>query len=303
MRRRFVWAALALVGVAAIFAAGYGASALLDDDTAESVAGTPIVPTATRTRAPSITATPSLTVTPTVAPVVVAPTATPVPARQPEIEVLSLNPPLGAHIEQESVDISIDVRYQAGRDSNVLSWRMLYCAAPNDCNTYGGPALDILPGSSGVRTLGAPFTAGGNTFRPIVICRYTVEIGRFLTPESRWETQFADDPRCHAEAAVPKVRVTGVTPELGTLLNVGDTVSVNVEYDAGPATRLRARYFVENCTGDIFAFRPVDVAPGSSGIVTVLIPVTAQSTGPLRHIEAQLLNGETVIASYNFGPC
>jgi hypothetical protein len=99
------------------------------------------------------------------------------------------------------------------------------------------------------------------------------------------------------------VKVIGVTPELGTFLNFGDTVSVNVEYDAGPATEVRARYFVEDCSGDLFAFRPLAVAPGSTGVVTVLVPVTAESIGPLRHIEAQLLNGETVIASYNFGPC
>lgn len=223
---------------------------------------------------------------------------------QPSVQVRSVSPPIGTHVEQASIDIAITVDYQAGRDSNVLTWRILYCASPIDCNTYGGQGgLDIIPGAAGAATLGAPFAAGGNHLRPIVICQYTVEIGHFLTPEARWQTQLADDPRCHPPQDVPRIKVTDVTPPLGTTLRAGDPISVYVEYDAGPATRIEARYSVENCAGDLYAFRSAPVASGTSGVTTILIPVTPKAVGPLRHVEARLMNGDTVIATYNFGPC
>jgi hypothetical protein len=223
---------------------------------------------------------------------------------QPAVQVSSVSPPLGTHVEQASVNIAINVFYQAGRDSNVLTWHILYCASPIDCNTYGGQGgVDIIPGAAGAMTLGAPFAAGGNHLRPIVICQYTVEIGHFLTPEAQWQTQLADDPRCHPPQDVPRIKVTDVTPPLGTTLNAGDTISVYVEYDAGPATRIEARYSVENCAGDLYAFRSAPVSSGTSGVTTILIPVTPSAVGPLRHIEARLMNGDTVIATYNFGPC
>ena len=194
--------------------------------------------------------------------------------------------------------------YQAGCTSNVLTWHILYCASPIDCNTYGGEGgAAITPGAFGSATLSAPFAAGGNYLRPIVICQYTVEIGHFLTPEAQWQTQLANDDRCQPPNDVPRIKVTGVTPDLGTTLKAGDTISVNVEYDAGPATRVEARYAVENCAGDLYAFRSAPVASGTSGVITILIPATSTAIGPLRHVEARLINGDTVIATYNFGPC
>jgi hypothetical protein len=196
------------------------------------------------------------------------------------------------------------VSYEAGNDSNVLGWSLMYCAASNDCNTYGyGHSREIVPGSTGDVTIGAPFPAGGNYLRPIVVCQYTVEIARYLTTEARWQSGLSEDPRCHPEVTTPRVKVLGVTPELGTIVQAGDVISVNLEYDAGPATRVEARYSVEDCAGDLFAFRSADITPGSSGIVTILIPVSAETTGPLRHIDAALMQGDARIATYGFGPC
>ncbi len=254
---------------------------------------------------PATTATRTPTLAPTSPPPPPAPTPTPTPdfTKQPSIQVVSLSPALGTHVETDSVDIKIDVSYQAGRDSNVVGWHILYCASPIDCNTYGGPGTDIVPGSSGSLTIGAPFPAGGNHLRPIVICQYTVEIAHFLTPEAQYQSQLADDPRCHPPANQPAIKVTGVTPPLGTILKQGDVVSVNVEYDAGPATRIEVRYLVAGCTGDIFAVGLQDVQPGASGVTTILVPVTAAATGELHHIDAQLLNAALPVATYTFGPC
>ena len=309
-----VWAGAVVAGAAVLSLAGVGIHSLASGSRSSSR------PSATATAAPSDTATvsPSATstiaVTATTAPAAVPtspaaqqaspPTATPDLAAQPSIEVLSVDPALGTHIETASVNIAINVRYQAGRDSNVLGWSILYCASPNDCNTYGFQnSVDIAPGSEGSVTLGAPFAAGGNYLRPIVLCQYTVEIGHFITPEARWQSQLANDPRCHPEVSSPRIKVLDVKPELGAAIRAGDVVRVNVEYDAGPATRAQVRYAVEQCAGDLFAARSVEVEPGTSGIATIEVAVTAKTTGTLRNIEAQLLNGDLPVASYAFGPC
>jgi hypothetical protein len=297
------------------FVAGFGVRSIIGNDGGQAgpqgvvATQTPLqTSTSAPTRSPTGTATLAPTPVPT-APFVQntpapPPTQTPDFTAQPAIEVVSVSPTLGTHIETASVDIAIDVRYQAGRDSNVVSWSILYCASLNDCNTYGGPSsVDIEPGSSGRLMLGAPFAAGGNCLRPIVICQYTVEIAHFLTPEARWQSQLANDPRCHPEVSGPRIKVLGVTPDLGTILKQGDVISVNVEYDAGPATSIQVRYLVAQCTGDIFAVGSLDVKQGTSGVVTILVPVTRAATGELHHIDAQLLNGDLPIASYSFGPC
>lgn len=234
------------------------------------------------------------------------PTATPTVdfMKQPEVQILVVTPPLGTHIEEASVEIAIDVRYQGGRDSNVLAWELYYCAAPTDCNTYGSRnETEVIPGAAGVATIGGPFPAGGNYLRPIVVCRYTVAIGHFLTPEAQWQTQLSDDPRCQSSAAGPAVRVLDVAPELGAAVVEGDTISINLSYEAGPATQVWAGYYVAGCGGDLFAARTIDIAPGTSGVATINIAVTAESAGILSHIEARLLNGGLTVASYAFGPC
>jgi hypothetical protein len=308
-------AAAAAVVLVAVLAIGVVIGMALQDGgsrTPSQATGKPATTTASDTAtvvmsptlAPSATATGVPTPEPPRQVSLPSPTPTVACTLQPAIQVAAVSPALGTHIEQATVDIAIDVQYQAGCNSNVLTWHILYCASPIDCNTYGGEGgVAITPGAAGSATLSAPFAAGGNYLRPIVICQYTVEIGHFLTPEAQWQTQLANDDRCHPPDTVPRVKVTGVIPELGTTLNAGDTISVNLEYDAGPATRVEARYSVENCAGDLYAFRSAPVTPGTSGVTTILVPVTPKAVGPLRHIEARLMNGDTVIATYNFGPC
>jgi len=312
MPRRFnlplaiIWACAAIAIAAAFFAAGFGVRSIVSGGgSAPPSAAASQTPAPTSTGAPvTATATLAPTLAPTAPPVPDTPTPTPDFTKQPAIEVVSLNPALGTHVETASVDIAIDVRYQAGRDSNVVGWTILYCASPDDCDIYGGPgSVAIVPGSSGALTIGAPFAAGGNYLRPIVICQYTVEIAHFLTPEARWQSQLAADARCHPQVTQPRIKVLDVTPALGTILKQGDLVSVNVEYDAGPATRIEVRYLVAGCAGDIFAVGSLDVHQGTSGVATILVPVTRAATGELHHIDAQLLNADVPVANYSFGPC
>jgi hypothetical protein len=312
-RSRVLWIGAGAASAAVLFGAGFALHAALSDSGS-------VVPLATSSGTPPASATASATVTATSTPVIeatategpvptvppVAEPPTPLPTAdasiQPSVQVVSLDPPLGAHIEQASVNISIGVEYQAGSVSNVLGWNILYCASPNDCNLYEGTgAMEIVPGSSARVTLGGVFPAGGNAFRPIVICQYTVEIGHFVTPEARWQTQLAADARCHPEVAGPRIKVLGVTPALGSQVRVGDTVAVNIEYDAGPATKAQARYSVHDCA--LFAAPTIDIKPGTSGVATILVPVVAGAAGTLEHVEARLLSGTDRVASYDFGPC
>jgi hypothetical protein len=230
------------------------------------------------------------------------PTAT--PTRNPELQILSVSPPVGTHVEVESVDIAIDVQYIAGYDSNVMGWSLLYCAAPNDCNTEGfESSVDIVPGSAGVVTLGAPFVAGGTALRPIVVCQYTVEIGRYLTPDARWQSAVSDDDRCHPERGQGRIEVTQVFPDLGSDLHDGEVVGVTVSYDTGPATRVVARIYTRNCSGTTAAVGSLDVGAGRSAAGTVAVFADAQSAGPLHHVDVWLMNGDVAVASYSYGPC
>ncbi len=304
-----VWAGAAVMGAAVFFLAGIGIYSLTSGGSSSTPSAI-AAPTAPATSVSSPTASPSTTAAAEPSPEPTSPSvheappiATPDLAAQPSIEVLSVDPPLATHIETASVDIAINVRYQAGRDSNVLGWSILYCASPIDCNTYGfQSSVEVVPGSADTVTLGAPFAAGGNYLRPIVLCQYTVEIGHFITPEARWQSQLGNDPRCHPEVSSPRIKVLDVKPELGRVLRAGDVVRVNVEYDAGPATRAQVRYSVEQCAGDLFAVGSVDVDPGTSGVATIEVLV-GETTGTLHNIEAQLLNGDVPVASYGFGPC
>jgi hypothetical protein len=308
-------AAGVVVAAVVLAFAGIGVYSLVDGGNGSPQAAVTSSPVPVATPTPSATST-AATATPTASASATALPATPTPepeptftptpdfTLQPSVEVIGLDPPLGAHIETASVDIRIDTEYQAGGDSNVLGWSLLYCAGPNDCNTYGFQnSVDIVPGAKGSATLGAPFAAGGNYLRPIVVCQYTVTIGHFVTPEAQWQSQLANDARCHPDASGPRVKVLDVSPPLGSVISAGDVIRVNLEYDAGPATRALARYSVERCFGDLFAFRTADVQPGTSGVVTILVPVTEETRGTLHHIDAQLLNGDLPVADYSFGPC
>jgi hypothetical protein len=211
-------------------------------------------------------------------------------------------PPLGTHIETASVDIALGVNYQAGRDSNTLEWQLLYCAAPNDCNIYGSRlSTDIVPGSNGQVTLGAPFPAGGNYLRPIVVCQYTVVIAHFLTPEAQWQSQLSNDERCQGERRAA-VKITGTSPQTGTVVNSGDAVSVYVEYDAYNADQLLVTLYMADCRPA--GVKTVDLAPDSAGVTTVIIASSPPSaTGTFQGAQAQLLRAGSTVASYGFGAC
>jgi hypothetical protein len=315
---KLLWAIAAFIGGTAIFVAGFIASAALNDDRGEPEA---TAPTATSTRAASRTPARTPSRTPTVAPTTFAtpfpetqppapvsepptPTFTPTPdfTKQPEVEVLSVDPPLGTHIELATVDIAINVRYQAGRDSNVLAWELTYCAGPYDCNTYGSRhETGIVPGSSGTVTIGAPFPAGGNYLRPIVVCKYRVTIGKYLTPEAEWQSGVAPDERCQGEQR-DSVRINGVSPDLGTNLSDGQSAAVNIEYSSFGADQL----LVEIYTGPqcvLSGARTIDIAPNNTGVVTVDVALSPPLTGTLRSVEATLLSGGSFRADYSFGSC
>ncbi len=316
-QRRVVWGA-AIAGIAAVFfVAGFAIQAALSDTSstatppAAATTDTPQPETPTAAATSSATPSPSADTPepttptssrPTIAPRL-APSATPDSSIQPSVRATSLDPPLGAHIEQDSVNIAIGVDYQAGSVSNVLSWYIRYCASPNDCNTFGSRvgAVDVIPGSSGRVTLGGVFPAGGNYLRPIVICQYTVEIGHFVTPEAQWQSDNSSDPRCHPEVLGPTVVITDVTPPLGTALHAGNTIAVNVRYDAVSADTLTVYYDVEGCIPQ--PATKVAITPGTSNVATVLIPVTAAGAGTLELIVADLLVGGRLLISYDFGDC
>ncbi len=250
---------------------------------------------AAATAVPSDTPTPLPTDTP-------APTPTPA---EPHVQVNAIDPSIGSEITAASVPITVDVDYQAGAVSNVLGWTLYYCFSPIDCNTFGlDTAYDVVPGSQGSARLQSTFAPGANGLRPAVICQLTVTIGHFLTPEAHWQSQLAANPRCHPDELAPTIKVTDVQPPLGSTLASNGFVTVNLEYDAGPATKIWVGYYVSQCAGDLFAVATRDVTPGTSGITTIQIGVTAQSAGhPLHHVEAQLRNGDATIATYAFGPC
>jgi hypothetical protein len=321
-RRKFALVVLAAVVVGvALFGAGFlVATAVGGDDDESSVVAPSVTPTArkgtpTRTRTPATTTTATTvasTSTPAVAstsaparpptPVPPTPTSTPDFTKQPAVEVTSIDPPLGTHIELASVDIALGVTYQAGRDSNTLGWELLYCAAPNDCNTYGfNLGTPIAPGSSGQLTLGGPFPAGGNYLRPIVVCRYTVVISHFVTPEAQWQSQLSNDERCQGERRAA-VKVTGTSPNTGTVVNSGDVVSVYVEYDAYNADQLLVTLYMGACRPA--GVKTVDLPPDTTGVTTVIIASSPPSaTGTLQGAHAQLLRAGSTVASYGFGAC
>jgi hypothetical protein len=313
-----LWGAGAIVVAAALFGAGFALRAVLDDDGGDGPPGvaaptsTPRAaqPSRTPSRTPPPPATPTRTAAPPVIPAATSPppppTATPTPTIdplvQPAVDVVSIEPPLGFHIELAQIDVTIAVSYQAGRDSNVLGWSLLYCASPNDCNTYGFEhGLEIVPGSSGSATLGATFPAGGNYLRPIVVCQYTVEIGHFITPEVRWQSQLASDERCQGSASGPRITVVDISPPLGTNLGDGQVVAVNVEYVAGPADQILISGYGPGC--GVIAAATRDIEPEAAGVATIDFVVSPPATGELRSITAQLLNGGIPIADYTFGAC
>ena len=211
-------------------------------------------------------------------------------------------PPLGTHIETASVDIAIEVSYQGGRDSNVLAWELYYCAGPSDCNTYGSRnETAVVPGSAGTTTIGGPFPAGGNYLRPIVVCRYSVVIGHFLTPEAQWQTEMSPDERCQGGDAVASVRVTGVSPDIGAQVGEGEIVTAYIEYDAYGASELQVIARGDGCV--VIGSRTIDLARDSSSVTTIHITSSPPGIGTLREVEALLLDEGVVKARYGFGGC
>jgi hypothetical protein len=275
---------------------------------------TPTNPPSSRTATPATSLIPPTTAAATPAPprvitvVVEVPAPTPTPVRRPAaIQVRSVSPPIGNLSTEGSFTVSVDVDYQAGDASNVLGWTLSYCFAATDCNTYSLPtAYAIVPGSSGSATLSALFSPGADGLRPVALCRMTVVIGHFLTPESQWQSERSPDSRCYdVFEQEPAVKVLDVQPALGTRLSSGESVAVNVEYDAGPANTLRVMYHTgTRCWSGAEGAATVAVERGTHGVTTVLIPIDAAATGhPLFYVKAQLLNDSTLLREYGFGPC
>ena len=319
-RRKYALIALAAVATGVIlFGAGVLVATVFSGDNGdEQLAAEPTAtasnrtPTPARSRTATITPPPANTpvaatarpASPAPPPTAIPPSPTPTPdfTKQPAVEVISIDPPLGFHIETASVDIALGVTYQAGRDSNILGWELLYCAAPNDCNTYGfNQGQEIVPGSNGQLTIGGPFPAGGNYLRPIVVCQYTVVISHFVTPEARWQSQLSSDERCQGERRA-SVKVTGTSPQTGTVVKSGDVVSVYVEYDAYNANQLLVTLYMDGCRPA--GVKTVDLTPDSTGVTTVIIATSPPAaTGTLQGAQAQLLRAGSTVASYGFGAC
>jgi len=240
--------------------------------------------------------------------VVEIPPPTPTPSRRPgAVQVRNVSPPIGTLSTDATFTVAVDVDYQAGDASNVLAWTLEYCFASTDCNTYSLPvAYAIVPGSNGSATLSGLFSPGANGLRPVALCRMTVVIGHFLTPEAKWESPRSPDARCYdVFEQTPTVKVLDAQPGLGSLLEQDDNVTVNVQYDPGPANTLRVTYLAgDNCWGGLEGSRSVTVERGTPGVMTLLIPVEGSSVGqPLLHVKAELLNDDEMLRAYGFGPC
>jgi hypothetical protein len=321
--RRKMWliTAAAVVAGVVIFGAGFGAKALLGDDSdgksvvavaspatgaartvTATIAGTR-TPAANSTTAPSPTLVVAATLPPsTLAPPTATATATPDFTKQPSVEVVSVEPALGTHLEVASVDIKIEVNYQAGRDSNVLGWELYYCAGPNDCNTYGySHETVIVPGAAGNATIGGPFPAGGNYLRPIVVCRYTVVIAHYVTAEAQWQSQMSPDERCQGSRSDSSVRITDVTPAYGSVVSNGEVVTAYVEYTTANGDQIQVISRGDGCV--ILGARTIDIERDSSGVATIDIVTSPPGQGILRVVEAFLLDQGVVKDSYNFGGC
>ncbi|HLB23502.1 MAG TPA: hypothetical protein VJP07_05365 [Dehalococcoidia bacterium] len=305
---------------ALLFAAGYGANALFggdDDKPSSAVAATPS-PGATRTRTPAASPTRTITATTAAAPTAAAPvstrppstllplppTPTPTidPAAQPAIEVVSIDPPVGTEVTAPPIPITVNVNYQAGPVSNVLGWTIEYCYSSIDCNTYSlASAYEVVPGSSGPATLTSLFSIDANYLRPAVICRYTVVIGHFLTPEVKWQSQAAADERCDQPSNHPTIRVVEAAPGVGTVLDEGEVVSVFVAYEAGSANQLLVSLYMNGCR--LSGRQTLEISPGSSTNDTVDVVTSPPASGRLERVDVQLLDAGIPIASYTLGAC
>ncbi len=321
-RRQLLLAVGGVLAALLLFGGGFALSALLlggtDGDGQHAAAPTAgpsktVSRTALATRSVTITVTPRAVASTPVAPSSTAPSPTAVPptatatatpdfTKQPSVEVVSLDPPLGTHLEVASVEIKIGVSYQAGRDSNVLAWELYYCLAPNECNTYGSRnETEVTPGANGSVVSGGTFPAGGNYLRPIVVCRYTVTIGHYLTPEAQWQSQMSSDERCQGGEQRASIRITGVTPDIGSDVSEGEVVTAYVEYNALGADQIQMISRGDNCV--ILGSRTIDIERDSSGVETIHITTSPPGTGTLREVEALLLDGGAVKGTYNYGGC
>ncbi|MBI5290194.1 MAG: hypothetical protein HY873_14570 [Chloroflexi bacterium] len=318
--------ALLVVGAAVLggllFSAGFAVNALTggdgDGEPKSAVATASPVATRTRTATPaaSPTRSPVATVTVAASPVTAAatrppstplplpPTATPTidPAKQPAIDVISVDPPVGTEVTAPPIPITVNVNYQAGPVSNVLGWTIEYCYSYIDCNTYSlASAYEVVPGSSGSATLTSMFSIDANYLRPAVICQYTVVIGHFLTPEVKWQSQVADNERCDQPRLHPTIRLVEVTPEVGTVLDEGEVVSVFVAYDAGSANQILFNLYMNGCR--LSGARTFEISPGSSTNDTFAVATSPPAQGTLERVDVQLLDAGIPIATYTLGSC
>jgi len=108
-----------------------------------------------------------------------------------------------------------------------------------------------------------------------------------------------------------------VQPALNSLLTAGTVVSVNLQYDARPIVvvpssppssppqpmpQIRVSYYADNCAHEA-AVGYADLASGTSGTITLKVPVAAESVGKrLWHISARIVSGDTTLAAYGW-PC
>lgn len=280
---------------------------------------TPGFPSATASSLPvgQATNTPHPVVTPVALEPTAAPTVAPAAAvpstNGPAVTVKAVSPRVGTEITTDSVPISVEVDYEAGPVSNVLGWTIYYCYGPTDCNTYSRPtAYDIQPGTAGSATLTGLFTSGSTGLRRATICRLSVVMGHFVTPEVQWDSQTADRPVCHPQYA--SVTVLDVQPALNSALSVDTPVSVNLRYDARPITslpssppqappKIRVSYYADSCVSEA-AVSYSDLTPGTMGVTTIKIAVAPATIGrTLWHISARIVSGDTTLAAYGFGPC
>ncbi len=310
-----ILAGVAVAVAVGLFGAGYAVSALVDggggDDDAPGVVAASPSPRVTQTR--TAVATTTTPVPPAAAPVATRPPSTPLPlpptatptidpAKQPAIEVVSIDPPVGAEVTAPPIPIAVNVNYQAGPVSNVLGWTIEYCYSPNDCNTYSlASAYEVVPGSSGSATLTSLFSIDANYLRPAVICRYTVVIGHFLTPEVKWQSQASSDERCDQPSNHPTIRLVEATPGVGTVLDEGEVVSVFVAYEAGSANQLLVNLYMNGCR--LSGARTFEISPGSSTNDTFDVATSPPAQGRLERVDVQLLDAGIPIASYTLGAC
>jgi hypothetical protein len=260
-----------------------------------SPAATPSPAAGSATITATTTPTPSATATATETP---APTVTPLPA----IAARSAEPRLGAVITEARVGVALNIEFAPSFASRELTWFLVYCASPAECAAEPMPGVTVATGSAGA-TLRHTWAAGGDA-RPVVVCRYVVEIAAGGgNPPARWESERATDPRCDESGAPPSIGISQIKPDIGQSIGPSSVVGVTVTFTTGPGRSVIARYYADACDGARESYGDLALPGPGAGAGTVAVLSSPSAAGRVHHVDVWLMNGDTVLAYDRRGPC